>query len=195
MQGLVLRSLQGYLRDTFGPVAWADIVREAALPVESFEPMLRYPPGLADTLAATAAQRLGRPAEELWEDLGTYLVTNPNYESLRRLLRFGGVGFSDFLHSLEELPGRARLALPDLDVPDLALEELGPERFRLTCRFHVRGASQVLMGVLMAMADDYGALIVIDQVTEQNDQAVILIHMPDASHASGRRFDLASPVA
>ncbi|WP_309663516.1 heme NO-binding domain-containing protein [Tabrizicola sp.] len=195
MQGLVLRSLQGYLRDTFGPSAWADIVREAALPVESFEPMLRYPSGLADTLAATAAQRLGRPAEELWEDLGTYLVTNPNYESLRRLLRFGGVGFSDFLHSLEELPGRARLALPDLDVPDLALEELGQDRFRLTCRSHVRGASRVLIGVLMAMADDYGALIVIDQVTEQSDQGVIMIHMPDASHASGRRFDLARPVA
>jgi Haem-NO-binding len=185
--------LQGYLRDTFGPAEWAAIVRDADLQVETFEPLLRYPHGLADRLALTAARRLGRPVETLWEDMGTYLVTNPGYEPMRRLLRFGGVGFGDFLHSLEELPGRARLALPELDVPDLTLEELGADRFRLTCRFHVKGAGRILVGMLMAMADDYGALIVIDHDMTVTDADVILIHMPDASHASGRQFVLAMP--
>jgi Haem-NO-binding len=193
MHGLMLRSLQGYLRDMFGAPLWSAVVQDAALPSPSFEPMLRYAPDLADTVAVAAARRLGRPVEVLWEDLGTYLVTNPRYEGVRRLLRFGGVGFTDFLYSLEELPGRARLALPELDVPDLALEELGPERFRLTCRFQAEGAGRVLAGILTAMADDYGALVVIEHQGKADGGDAIAITVLDARHTSGRSFDLAMP--
>jgi Haem-NO-binding len=193
MHGLMLRSLQGYLRDMFGAPLWSAVVQDAALPGPSFEPMLRYAPGLADTVAAVAARRLGRPVEVLWEDLGTYLVTNPRYEGVRRLLRFGGVGFTDFLYSLEELPGRARLALPELDVPDLVLEELGPDRFRLTCHFQDEGAGRLIAGILTAMADDYGALVVIEHQGRAEGGDVIAITVLDARHASGRSFDLAMP--
>ncbi len=61
----------------------------------------------------------------LLEDLGTYLVSHPNVQGLRRLLRFGGAGFIDFLHSLDELHDRARLAVPDLDLPQLELRDHG----------------------------------------------------------------------
>lgn len=193
MHGLMLRSLQGYLRDMFGAPLWAAVVQDAALPVASFEPMLRYPAGLADTVAAAAARRLDRPVEVLWEDLGTYLVTNPRYEGVRRLLRFGGVGFTDFLYSLEELPGRARLALPELEVPDLALEELGPDRFRVTCRFQAAGAGRVIAGILTAMADDYGALVLIEHQGNTAAGDFIAVTVLDARHASGRSFDLAMP--
>ena len=100
MDALLLRSLQGYVRDTFGPPVWQAICRRSALTVETFEPMLRYDPGLADSVAQHAADVLGRPVETVWEDMGTYLVTNPGHEGVRRLLRFGGVSFADFLHSL-----------------------------------------------------------------------------------------------
>jgi Haem-NO-binding len=192
MQGLMLRSLQGYLRDTFGAGVWDAVVREAALPVDGFEPMLRYPEGTADRVAEAAARVLDRPVDAMWEDMGTHLVTNPKYEGVRRLLRFGGVGFTDFLYSLEELPGRARLAVPDLEVPDLALDEVGPDRFRLTCRHVVAGTGRVLAGMLTAMADDYGALIVIEnRAVADGDE--ILIDVPEMRHAMGRSFDLAMP--
>lgn len=188
----MLRSLQGYLRDMFGADVWAAVVRDAALPPGGFEPLLRYPQGTADRVAEAAARLLDRPVDALWEDMGTHLVTNPRYEGVRRLLRFGGVGFTDFLYSLEELPGRARLAVPELEVPDLALQADGPDRFRLTCRFHVAGTGRVLVGMLTAMADDYGALIVIEHISAPEGDA-ILIDVPDMRHASGRRFDLAMP--
>ena len=123
MDALLLRSLQGYVRDTFGAAVWQAACRRAQLATETFEPMLRYDPGTADRVAQSAADVLGRPVEAIWEDMGTYLVTNPGHEGVRRLLRFGGATFADFLLSLEEMPGRARLAMPDLRFPEMTLTE------------------------------------------------------------------------
>lgn len=189
MDALLLRSLQGYVRDTFGPQVWQAICRRSALPVEIFEPMLRYDRGLADRVAQDAADVLGRPVETIWEDMGTYLVTNPGHEGVRRLLRFGGVSFADFLHSLEEMPGRARLAMSDITLPEIQLLEAGPEQFRIVCRSRLQGMGRVLVGMLTAMADDYGALCLIE--AEGPDR--ITVRVLDTAHAKARHFDLAMP--
>jgi Haem-NO-binding len=189
MDALMLRSLQNYVLDTFGLDHWQQVCNRAELPGETFEPMLRYDPGTADRVAQVAAGVLGRPADAIWEDVGTYLVTNPDREGVRRLLRFGGMSYADFLFSLEELPGRARLALPDLELPELTLNEVGPDRFDLRCRSSVRGTQHVLLGMLTAMADDYGALCVIEPEDEDCTRIAIL----DTRHAKARRFDLAMP--
>ena len=122
MHGLVNRSIQCFLRDTYGAAAWAHVVREAGLGFDSFEAMLNYETAMTEAVLVAAARVLGRPRESVLEDLGTYLVSHENTQALRRLLRFGGVTFDDFLHSLEDLPERARLALTDLDLPALTLE-------------------------------------------------------------------------
>lgn len=190
----MLRSLQGYLRDTFGAVSWDAIVRASGLGVSHFEAMLPYDLTHADRLAAAASTVLRRPTEALWEDMGTYLVTNQAYEGMRRLLRFGGTGFVDFLHSLEDLPDRARLALPDLTVPDLAVEEVQAAHFRLTYRFHVAGTGPVLLGILRAMADDYGTLALIDLEHSGEGGGVISIQVLKMHHAKARPFVLVRPV-
>jgi hypothetical protein len=189
MDALLLRSLQSYVLDTFGTVIWQEICREAGHGPQTFEPMLRYDLGLADRVAAAAAGRLGRPVETVWEDVGTHLVTNPDRGGVRRLLRFGGTTFVDFLYSLEELPGRARLALPDLDPPEIVLNELGPDRFTLRCRSHSRGTRHVLAGMLTAMADDYGTLCVIE-VAEADSMTISVL---DSRHATAKAFALAMP--
>jgi hypothetical protein len=189
MDALLLRSLQGYVRDTFGAPLWQAVCRRAALTTETFEPMLRYDPGTADRVAQSAAEILGRPVETIWEDMGTYLVTNPGHEGVRRLLRFGGASFADFLLSLEEMPGRARLALPDLRFPEMTLTELGPDRFEIRCLSRISGLPRVLVGILTSMADDYGTLCVI----EAAEKSRISVHILDSMHAEGRRFDLARP--
>ena len=189
MDALFLRSLQGYVRDTFGVPLWQAVCRQAQLATETFEPMLRYDPGTADRVAQCAAHVLGRPVDTVWEDMGTYLVTNPGHEGVRRLLRFGGTSFADFLLSLEEMPGRARLALPDLRFPEISLTEAGPDRFEVRCQSSIRGFSRVLVGVLTAMADDYGSLCLIETAEDSR----ITVRILDSMHATGRRFDLARP--
>lgn len=189
MDALLLRSLQSYVIDTLGLESWKRVCNAADAKVETFEPMLRYDPGMADRIAQVAADVLGRSVDAIWEDVGIYLVTNPEREGVRRLLRFGGTGFADFLHSLEELPGRARLAMPHLDLPEVTLHEAGPDRFELRCRSDIGGLQRVLVGLLTAMADDYGTLCLIAPGTD----ALTSITVLDSRHASGRRFDLALP--
>lgn len=190
MFGLLLRSIQAYLRGTFGPALWARVLRAAGQPPEGFEPMLPYDAAVVDRVLAAAAQELRRPAEAMLEDVGTFLVADPGHRALRRLLRFGGAGFADFLHSLEELPDRARLALPGLDLPQIALTETAPGRFRLEIASPLPALFPVALGALRAMADDYGALVLIDLAAE-GDRATLTVQLLEAAHGAGRGFALA----
>lgn len=184
MHGLINRSIQRFLRDTYGAAIWSQIAEQCALPVAGFEAMLQYEPAVTDQVLDAAARRLAKPREALLEDLGIFLAS---FEPLRRLLRFGGVDYADFLQSLDDLPERAHLAVPELDLPDLHLSPVGPGRFRLTCAGR-SGFAAVFAGILRAMADDYGALVLID--AEEGTETVT-IELLQARFAEGRRFDLA----
>lgn len=192
MHGLINRSLQCFLRDTYGPTVWAAVARDARLGFDSFEAMLTYDPALTDAVIAAAANLLERPRETVLEDMGTYLVSHPKVHSLRRLLRFGGVTFVDFLHSLEDLPDRGRMAVPDLDLPQIMVVENSADHFTLTCLAPVHGGGHVLMGLLRSMADDYGTLVLLDHQGMKGDAEVISIQVLDQGFATGRRFDLAA---
>lgn len=189
MHGLINRSIQCFLRDTYGPAAWAAIARAAGIGAEGFEAMLAYDDALTGALVAAAGRHLGKPQDALLEDLGIYLVGR---EPLRRLLRFGGAAYADFLHSLEELPGRGRLALPGLDLPRLALAGAGDGRFRLRVTGRP-GFGHVCAGVLRAMADDYGALALIDHLGGAGGAEEIGIELLEPAYAADRGFSLARP--
>jgi len=194
MHGLINRSIQSFLRDTYGPDLWQRVARTAGLEFENFETMLVYDDALTEAVLESAANLLSRPRASMLEDLGTYLVSHPHLEPLRRLLRFGGISFLDFLHSLDELPGRSHLAVPDLDLPQMELTEQGNDVFVLSCTGGPAGFCDVMIGVLRAMADDYGALVLLDsaEASEGGDCCgQIAIHLLDQAFAQGRRFDLA----
>lgn len=186
MHGLINRSLQCFLRDTYGAACWATIADTAGVDPGGFEAMLNYDDALTDAVLEAAAHSLLKPRAALLEDWGMFLVS---LEPLRRLLRFGGVSYVDFLHSLDELADRARLAVPDLDMPDLMLSTRGVDHFALSCRATRPGFAPVFAGIMRAMADDYGALALIDL----KDNDTILIELLETRFASGRAFTLARP--
>ncbi len=187
MHGLVNRSLQCFLRDTYGAALWAGIADAAAVDAQGFEAMLSYDDALTDAVLDAAALALSKPRAALLEDWGMFLVS---LEPLRRLLRFGGVDYVDFLHSLDELPDRARLAVADIGLPDLELLPRGDGAFSLTCGAAHPGFLPVLAGVLRAMADDYGAFALVDFGETAGS---IQIELLQTEYASGRAFDLARP--
>ncbi|MGV8953206.1 MAG: heme NO-binding domain-containing protein [Cypionkella sp.] len=193
MYGLINRSIQCFLRDTYGAVAWQKIARLAGLGLDSFEPLLLYPDHLTEDVLMAATHYLKRPRETVLEDLGTYLVSHQTLESLRRLLRFGGVSFVDFLHSLEDLPEHGRLALPDLNLPDIALTEQGEGQFMLSVTPLIRGVGHVAVGLLRAMADDYGALVLLEHAGFAAGREQVSVHLLDHAHSEGRSFVLAMP--
>lgn len=193
MHGLINRSIQCFLRDTYGGATWSAIAGDAGLGFDNFEPLLIYDSALTDGVIDAAARHLQRPREGVLEDLGTYLVSHPNLEALRRLLRFGGVTFLDFLHSMEDLPEHGRLGLPDLEIPEFTLTDQGSGRYVLQVSRLIEGVGHVTVGLLRAMADDYGALVVLDHSGVDARNEVVAVHLLDHAYAKGRRFDLAAP--
>ncbi len=193
MHGLINRAIQCFVRDTYGPSVWKAVAQSACLPHSNFEPMLLYPLEQTEAAIAATVRVLDRPRDSVLEDMGTYLVSHPNVQALRRLLRFGGVGFTDFLQSLEDLRGRGRLALPDLELPVLVLVEHAPDRYTLTVRAPVAGAGHVMLGLLRAMADDYGALVTLDYLGSKAGDEEIAVHLLDMRFSSGRPFELVAP--
>ena len=191
MHGLINRSIQCFLVDTYGGAVWGEVVQTAGLGFDNFEAMLSYDPDITEAVILAAMGVLGRPREVLLEDLGTYLVSHPNLEALRRLLRFGGVSFSDFLDSLEDLPERGRLALPEIDLPCLRLTDQGNGVLELSTSIMIPGVGHVIVGLLRAMADDYGALVLLDHAGTAGGQEVIAIQLLDQSYTQGKAFDLA----
>lgn len=192
MHGLILRTFEVFVEDTYGPSVWSEITQRAGLDVPVFEAMLNYDPDIYSGLIAASEAQLHKPAEAIWEDVGTYLVSHPNSEGLRRLLRFGGVDFIEFLHSLDDLPDRTRLAVADLALPDLELSDEGQYQFRLRVGEGVPGFGYVMMGVLRAMADDYGALALLDTEVGHRGGQVVEITVIETAYAEGRDFELAA---
>jgi hypothetical protein len=170
-------------------------MKHAGMDFVDFEAMWIYDDAVTPAVLAAVCDVLERPYEELLEDIGTYLVSHSNVEALRRLLRFGGVTFVDFLHSLDELPDRARLAVADLDLPRLELVEVNAEQYSLRCYSDMPGWGHLFIGVLRAMADDYGDLAFLDHQGVSAGAETLQITLLETEFASGRGFELGARTA
>ena len=192
MHGIINRGLQCFVRDIFGPEVWEETCLRAELPFFNFETMLCYEDNVTETVLTALSAVLERPRNELLEDFGTYVVSEAHLSSVRKLLRFGGDTFEEFLHSLEDVHDRARMVMPDLDVPNLRLQPNSDTQFTLHYRFSKLGYGSVFLGLLRTMADDYGALVLIDHIGERQggidtDRFEISLMHPGCSDAVNQR--------
>lgn len=190
MHGLVNGAIQSFVINTYGRKRWTHVTEAAGLGFCEFEAMLTYDDALTEAVLDALCAELCRARDEVLEDLGTYLVSHPAVEALRRLLRFGGETYVEFLLSLDDLPDRARLAVSDLHLPALELREQGAGRYELCCGPGLPGFGSVMMGILRAMADDYGALVMLDHDGNRDGVEVIVITLIEVAFAKGRVFDL-----
>ena len=190
MHGLINRTIERFVRETRGDDLWLRIAEQAELGFVEFEAMLGYDAALTERVLERVARELLLPREAVLEDIGTYLVSHQKTEAVRRLLRFGGVDFVEFLNSLEDLPDRARLAVADLNLPELELNERVSGQFSLTVLSQTSGFGAVLLGVLRAMADDYGALVILEYCSDAAGAERIEIQLIEEAFAAGRGFEL-----
>ncbi|MBJ3763444.1 heme NO-binding domain-containing protein [Maribius pontilimi] len=199
MHGLINRSLQNFVQDVYGPEVWTDVVARAELEFDEFEAMLTYDDDLSFSVLQATCDQLSKPREVLLEDLGTYLVTHPNTWRIRRLLRFGGADLIDFLLSLDDLADRARLAVPDLVLPQIHVISGAGDgaRYILRCEEVGSGMEYIALGCLRAMADDYGALAMaqlMDPLDDADTSPRIEVTLLSTKFAAGNRFELTGEV-
>lgn len=198
MNGLINRAIECFVKDSYGNGVWQEVTQALGIDESAFEPLMPCDGEVTARLVGALSARLARVPDDLAEDLGTYLVAQPRSEAIRRLLRFGGVDFAEFLESLEDLPDRSRLAMSDFDLPAIHLHLQGAGVYRVEIGRHQAAGLRfgpVLLGVLRAMADDYGALVLLDYGGFDAAREIIEVHLLDEAFASGRDFDLATAEA
>lgn len=190
MHGLINRSFQNYILDSYGIEPWLEVAARAGVSPPDFEAMLSYEDAITPAVLDAMGVVLRRPSNEVMEDIGAYLVSHPKTEAVRRLLRFGGVNFEDFLHSLDDLPDRARMAVAELHLPAIELHSHTDGSYSLICDSPMAGFGHLMMGVLRVMADDYGALALLDLESSGSGQEVVRIQLIQKDFADGRDFQL-----
>lgn len=179
MHALINRAVDEFLGQTY-PGALSDLRRLSGVNLWS----RRGPDGVRLDMAsiARASAALDKTPADMLEDLGAWLARQ---EPVRRLLRFSGRDFREFVNRLDELPGRARLVMPDLAIPCFGVTA-GPGGMAvLTLVPPDDGVIAMLAGILRAMADDYGALGLISV-----EEGKIMIEISDDAFAEGREFHL-----
>ena len=189
MHGLILAAFQTFFVAMYGQERWENIQCMSGLPSRDLDTMLVYESDLAVAVFEAAAAELGLGVDDMLEDLGTYLVSHEKMDGFRRLLRFSGVDYVDFLFSLEELPERTRLAVPDLILPALEIQEKTPGNYVLECKPGLAGYGSVLLGILRAMADDYGALVMLEHLGKRNSCDLLSITLIENAFADGKDFN------
>ncbi|WP_170125378.1 heme NO-binding domain-containing protein [Jannaschia seohaensis] len=160
---MICKSLEAFLISSHGPDLWERVRRMAGLREPCFETMRCYDDAVFARVLTAAATLLDQPETGVMEDVGTFICTHPPLEAVRRLFRFCGETFRDFLYSLDEIDARARMALPDLTLPSFSLHPVGEDRYEVRSHWSHPGASGVLTGVLRVLASEYGALVLIDE--------------------------------
>lgn len=190
MHGLINRGLQSFVTHQIGEAAWPKFAAESGIP-NKFESLLTYDDAVTDRFLHAGAAHLGLYKKEFLEDFGTFLATSSQTKMIRRLLRFGGMDYLDFLESLGELAGRVDLVVPNFNFPTLSLSDPAEDTKRIAIGPGIQGLPYVLVGILRAMADDYGALVEIRHLETGPGEDVIQVRVISTEFAPQRAFDLA----
>lgn len=190
MLGVINKSIQAFLCKHHGPALWREISERLGVGPEGFEAMLSYDDHVTERLLDLSERLTGKPRESLLEDIGADVAQT---EAVRRLLRFGGADYLEFLLSLDDLQGRGQMALPDLDLPELTLDYEAQGRFILSVRGPVPGWGAVMKGLMEAMASDYGALALIEPLEPEGGVERLQVTLHATTYFVARQFDLARP--
>ncbi|GLQ34645.1 hypothetical protein GCM10007939_09280 [Amylibacter marinus] len=177
---MVNRGLQCFVVSIYGSEVWHEVCADADLPFQNFETVLPYDEFYSELILDSISQIVQRKRDEILEDFGTFLVSEHCSPSVRRLLRLGGVNYVGFLHSLEDVYDRASIAIPDLDMPLMQVDRKAADEFIVKYEFEKQGYGAVFLGLLRAMADDYGALVTVThqpRVQGGIDRDIFRIHI------------------
>lgn len=191
MLGLINKGFQCFVTDTQGESYWQGLMAQAGLNYTNFEALLHYPDDLIFRLLDQVAEDRKRQPEDILEDFGTYMVSHETTEPLRRLMRFSGVNFLDFVGALPDLPPRVRMAMPDVVLPNMEVDDTD-DGFLLSIGDGIQGMAHVMLGLVRAMADDYGALVALEvrPCTDPEMPGQVHIQVFDSGYTQARDFNL-----
>tara|TARA_R110002096_G_scaffold7102_4_gene31497 strand:- start:20623 stop:21204 length:582 start_codon:yes stop_codon:yes gene_type:complete len=180
MHGIINRGLQNFVLNIYGNDVWEDVCADAGVTYNNFETMLTYDDIITEQVLDAIGGAVNRTRSDILEDFGTFIVSEHCSASVRKLLRLGGETFVEFLHSLEDVYDRVQIAIPDLETPTMRLKVKSKQEYVLRYEFYKCGYGAVFLGLLRAMADDYGSLVTINHESRNFadvDKDIFYIHV------------------
>lgn len=179
MHRLVQRAIEEFIIATYGSDVWTKVAAGSRHRITSNDETH------GQKVMHAASGELGKPYVEMWEDLGAWLA---RLEPMRRLLRFSGRDFKDFLQNIVDLPDYTRMVVPDLKMPGMTVVT-EDEVLRILVRRRDPEWIHAIAGVVRVMADDYGALGLIWVEPDG-----IAVQVSDDSFAEARDFHLGAGI-
>lgn len=88
------------------------------------------------------------------------------------------------------MPDRARIAIPELELPEINLARREDGVYLIRARWVMPGIAPLLIGALRAMGDDYGALVTLTLDGVSDGWENLTVEVFDPSYFDGRSFDL-----
>jgi len=180
MYGLLLDSIQKFLREKYGERYWANIRRRAKLKNHWFVTHEVYSDSVMHDLVQAAAQELGEERDTVMMMFGEYFVETIGRYGYARLLRVLGRDMRDFLNGLDDLHEYLRFSYPKMGPPSFQCENETPSGMLLHYTSKRKGYLCYVIGQLKTVAKIYDKEVEItvklENVTDRETHIVLDLH-------------------
>ncbi len=155
MYGLLLDSVQKFLREKYGEHYWVVIRRRAKLDNHWFVTHEVYSDSVMTDLIDAAATTLSEDRDHVMQMFGEYFVQNIGRYGYARLLRVLGRDLRDFLNGLDDLHEYLHFSYPKMRAPSFFCEQETPEGVVMHYTTKRRGYLPYVVGQLHAVGSIY----------------------------------------
>ena len=167
MYGLLLDSIQKFLREKYGERYWENIRRRAKLKNHWFVTHEVYPDSIMKDLVEAAAAELGEEQDAVMRMFGRYFAENIGRYGYARLLRVLGRDLRDFLNGLDDLHEYLRFSYPKMLPPSFICEKETPDGMILHYTTQRRGYLNYVIGQLETIGVIYGKHVKVSILSEE----------------------------
>lgn len=172
MYGMLLESVEHFLREKYGEKTWNLIRSRAGVKNHVFVTHERYPDHLILDIASAAAEVIGKQTkmtpDDFIEFFGTCFVKFFSNYGYDRIIKVSGRYFRDFLDGIDNLHEHMRFAYPKLMSPTFFCSEETSTGLLLQYKSKRRGFLRYVMGQILEVARTFYGITVEMKVLRNN---------------------------
>ncbi|KAI3378926.1 hypothetical protein SNEBB_010580 [Seison nebaliae] len=169
MYGLLLESVQFFIKDTYGEDVWDELMDACNIDQRHFITHQIY----SDSIIVKIAQALAEITEtESLDDIlmmfGKCFVQYFSHFGFDKLIRIAGRDFSDLLHSIDEIHYTMKYTFPRMQSPLFYIENETDKSIDLVYQSQRRGFAGYIQGQLLALSKTFYQIDIEIQVIDKS---------------------------
>ncbi|CAH1256862.1 GUCY1B3 [Branchiostoma lanceolatum] len=190
MYGLLLESINEYIKEAYGESVWKLIRERALCPHHSFVTHQVYGEHEIPKIARAASEVTGIDLPDLMDAFGVTFVSFVGQYGYDRILRVLGRHVRDFLNGLDNLHEYLRFSYPKLQPPSFFCEEESSMGLTLHYRSRRRGFVHYVKGQLRQVGFLFYQTEISVEVLRETDHAEGLTHVVFRLYFNNKAFKI-----